>query len=299
MDKIKAKQTIEEITGDDVGNLIEIRNVFTKFDKYVISEHPDILAMDDNKREQLRKFYEANPFNKKPYKELEYIVGYNPSYNFSTKKFEYCSVSTNELDLLLSLIELIKEPIDMNNLQESFSNDEIIKWCERYTLPGLSKHEKIQENKNTSDFPTLFYNCMLLDIFYFEVTILYSLFNLWRAALEEDNEKIKHYATLLKKDFDITKKAAVDIILSVFIDEKMKNIYMRFLNFGENKLFLDTDDIFSMCYFQLANLITKPSESKKHLRECKNCRRLFWGHGNSGYCSNCDRRTVWSRKNRH
>lgn len=36
----------------------------------------------------------------------------------------------------------------------------------------------------------------------------------------------------------------------------------------------------------------------RNIKICVNCGQFFTGHGNRKYCNNCNRKTVWSRKNR-
>jgi hypothetical protein len=301
MKKEISKAAIEEATCSDVGSLLEIRKVFSKYDKYSIDYHPNYVYMEQDKYQQLRDLIEmGNSYSGKTdvYLDKKYIIGVNPSYNRDTKKFEFCTLSTNELDILLSLIRLVKEPIDWDNLSSSFDEKEILNWCEKYTLPDTIDDEVQFCNGKDAKF---LYRCMPLDQFQ-EITVeLYLLFNLWySSSMGNDADAKKHASKLaeLLKDYDITKESAYDILLSVFIDKRLKNINMRFINFGTNKFYLDTDNVFSMCFFQLSNIITKPIESKKHLKICKGCKTMYWGHGNSGYCNHCDRRTVWSRTKR-
>lgn len=300
MNKELSKIAIEDATCSEVGSLLEIRKVFTKFNKYIIDLHPSILSYSKDVYAQLHSLIEnGNKYTKEKVDlEQKYIIGINPSFNNETKKFEFFSCSTNNINILLSLIQLVKEPIDWNNLSSSFSEEEIIAWCEKYTLPGsIPKEFEFFDTENLK----FVYSCVRLDEFHTKVTELYLLFKLWYEMSMGDHDKAKKYALKLAErleDYEIKDQISLNIILSAFIDMELKNTYLRFSNFGTNKLYLDTDNIYSMCFFQLSNIVTKPLESKKHLKICKGCKTIFWGHGNRCYCENCDRRTVWSREKR-
>jgi hypothetical protein len=301
MNKELSKIAIEEATCSDVGSLLEIRKVFIKFSKYIIDFDPKLTSMKENEYETLRALIEqGNKYTKKKDTHLEdkYIIGINPSFNKETKKFDFCSCSTGDIDILLSLIQLVKEPIEWNNLSLSFNEVEIIEWCEKYTLPG--SFPKDLEFFNTEQTKFL-YNYIRLDEFYIKVTELYLLFKLWYEMSIDDNSKARKYALKLAErldNYEVNDEISFNILLSVFIDAELKSTHMRFRNFGINKLYLDTDNIYSMCFFQLSNIVTKPLESKKHLKICKGCHAIYWGHGNSSYCNKCDRRTIWSREKR-
>ncbi len=298
---MKNKVKVEDITNNEVGSLLEIRNVFKKYNEVIIDEGWDLYENGEKMKElDIASHMALNPGVE--YKDSMNIIGINPAFNAKTKKFEFYIASTNDLNILLSLISLVNEPINIHSLSDSFNNNEIIKWCKDHTLPSVKKDEDLKLcNTEKNKF---LYSSMPLDSFYREVTIIYLLFNTWRFLNSEDFNKAKKYATKLReltlggKAKEINDNDDINIILTAYIDLEMKSIYARFTNFGSNKLFLDTDNLFSMVYFQLSNLMTKPIESRKHLKECSNCHRLYWGHGNSRYCDNCDRRTVFSREHR-
>lgn len=56
------------------------------------------------------------------------------------------------------------------------------------------------------------------------------------------------------------------------------------------------NNIIDTCNVFLSLLIA--SGDCKNIKICPNCRHIFFGHGNKKYCDNCNRKTVWSRKNR-
>lgn len=298
----KIKHKIEDLTFSEVGDLIEIKGVFRKYSDVIIDDTWS-LSKDG---EQLRKLDIAYHCANNPeieYRDMSHIIGINPGFDPQTKDFEFYTVSTNDLNILLSLISLVNEPIDVNNLSAAFSNKDIINWCKTHTLPSVKKHEKWK--MCDTDKYTFLYDSMPLDIFYHEAITIYLIFKICGLLNEDDFTKAKEYATKLKDltlengKEEIENNIDINIIISTIIDYKIKNVHLRFLNFATNKLFLDADDLFSMIYFQLANLITKPIEERqKHIILCINCGKAFWGHGNRKYCYDCDRRTVFSRKQR-
>lgn len=77
---------------------------------------------------------------------------------------------------------------------------------------------------------------------------------------------------------------------------------MKFSFYASTSQFtLEATNLFQVIMYERAILISKMNvEGKSNIKTCANpnCLAIFNGHGNKKYCNNCDRRTMWSRKNK-
>jgi hypothetical protein len=81
--------------------------------------------------------------------------------------------------LLLSFLDLVKEPKLGDTLDDCVPPDRVLEWCSRYGLPDAEESH-----------PDERYGCLRLDTFQRETVILYLLFHLWKALIEwHDFEK--------------------------------------------------------------------------------------------------------------
>ncbi|MGK0466469.1 hypothetical protein [Clostridium sp.] len=220
------------------------------------------------------------------------------AYAFTGKGANFHSLSTNDLNILLELIYLVKEPIDFKNLENSFNYEEILSYCSKYSLPfcdNNSIHEYADESRK------FVYSRIPIKEFYIEVSRLYLLFNLWKAISEDNEDSSKIYALQLFSKLQDFNMNSYRHILSSTLDNKMNTIRMKVSTLIINNLYLDTDNLLSMCYFQLANLNTKSNQdTDKHLKICVGCRKIMWvAHGNTTHCKNCNRKTLFSRNKKN
>lgn len=225
----------------------------------------------------------------------------------------HTELSFNEIHLLLSLINLLKGELpkqfyqrnpNVNELDSVISDEDVLKWVKVNGIPYQDK----QLNKLLDD-EQLRPTHLHIQLFKFRIATLYARFALWKATLEENPPGIEEYKKALwtydfhkgqdknKDDLILVKKCLAqeigteaNIRMSLRYDEDQK----------KNVFTLSSDSLLSIAYYQLASLMSKPySDSKEKMKSCKSCNSLFWAnHARTKYCSSCDRRTVWSRKQR-
>lgn len=255
--------------------------------------------MDKDKKEEFLalqdSFYSSH---KKLYEMPLYLIGFTTYIDKSTNFPSTHSLSTNDLNILLDLISLVKEPIDYHNLGNSFNNEEIFSYCSKYAFPLCDNDNSVHEHGEGLN--KIVYSRILLMHFRKKVTDLYLLFNLWKSITEDNEVNSKKYSLLLDVNLQNVNVISYPDLLAFYLDKKMTSIHMKFSKLIVNELYLDTDNLLSMCYFQLANLATKPNEElDKHFKICIGCKKLIWvAHANTRHCKNCNRKTIFSRKKR-
>lgn len=217
------------------------------------------------------------------------------------------SAAYGSFEILFSLIQLVKikgyQSKDFDKIpdDEIISNNDIIEWCYKYGLPFFPTTQ-IKEDLTDSNGEKVEAG-FLTGSFRLSLSFLYGCFNLWRAIYEKNSNDIDKYAAFL----GILKNAKFKNL-----DEKISTLKSSFplLSIGSIELRprydaktdafgfgIYTRDIFQVAYFQLATLMTKTSkEIKDNFKMCPACSSMFWGHGNRKYCPNCNRKTIWSRK---
>lgn len=198
-------------------------------------------------------------------------------------------------NFVLSLINLVREDENLP-LRESLSipDDAAATWVEKNGFPKVDIFDLDSDS---------FYR-LPFEYFYTHTGALYLLFKLWLALLDNDEIRIYRFLKYFSEQFDIqVREENLYLILQHYINIGMSNLKMQ-LDFEEGKpvIHLETDNLFSAAYFQLAQLMTKPKdyESWKHLKTCPieegGCGNIFWGHGNRKYCPDCRRSTAAYRR---
>ncbi len=224
----------------------------------------------------------------------EYIIGKN-------KNKEALFLEFSDYKLLFSIFKLIKLPLpkyfNKPHLNEVIPLEGIIQWCYKYGLPYEDK--ALWEKHRCIGFE--------VNHFRYRVAMLYSRFLLWKAVLDEDQMAIDCNMVLVglnptKFTNQDDKINEVKKWLAIYINTSSGGFdldmeYDTSINKFEFKL--RTDSLFGACYYQFATLVLNCNiDYKGNLKQCKCCGSFFWGHGNRGYCDNCDRRTFWSRKHK-
>lgn len=262
---------------EEVGNLMSVNSFNCQFEEYTFEEFNGF------------KFIKGKGRPENPYTKDNFFDG--PS-------------------LLFSLINLVKEPLPrfFDDLDEVLLDEDILNWVKKYGIPY--QDGKLNEiNKDKIHRIDILY----LYSFKYKLAWLYSSFSLWNAIFYEDNEEIIKFDYVTKLNLKIKKTVfknrelhnGIDLIkeaLAETIDQKT-NVSIHFeynLNTKAYEYNLKSDSLFSIAYYQLSSLMSKKyNETKKKMKKCSYCNSIYWAkHANSKYCSNCDRRTIWSRENK-
>lgn len=217
-------------------------------------------------------------------------------------------------ELLFSLLGLVKnelpedfgEPELLHDLEGVIFNGDVLKWVEAHGIPYTDEtlNEWLNERKIRS-------NLLHLETIKNDIAWLYALFILWKATIEEnenDIEKMKFALMGFEKANSMVKQlegydkvSAIMDALTEFINLHTADVNIN-VHFDQKskkcRFILRTDSLMNVAYYQFGALMTKPlAENKKKMKTCSSCHSVFWAnHANNRYCSNCDRRTVWSRK---
>jgi hypothetical protein len=232
--------------------------------------------------------------------------------------------------LLLSTIGLVEKPKRWDwgafqfcdlDWQKSFGSlipfERVGQWLTDYGLPSFDNelHQKGYWGYSLRDFKI-------------HVATIFLIYETYTAIMEGDNpEQLALYLTdqpfLLwnsgtapdmaayykKADFQRkilnggkeNAKQSAHFLIGVILDHQMKNVTLNY-SFADSRFYWQAISLFDVCYYQLAHMTTldlgEYGEHKRHIKKCRNCGGLFWGHGNKLYCDHCDRRTIWKRKQR-
>lgn len=223
--------------------------------------------------------------------------------------------------LLFSLINLVKTDknmmFDNKWVNESISDKDIMEWIEKYGFPYIEKVDlKDIESREILEIEKYLLKASGVHLHNFKrkIAYLYGCFNLWNAIYEEDVRKIEKFKKSVsvrlmwrQNRSQILSGKTEDLILlnqalsdTINFNSNIKievNYNEKTANYG---LTLTSHSLVDIAYYQLSSLMTKsPSENKKKMKTCSSCNSIYWAnHANSKYCSNCDRRTEWSRKNK-
>jgi len=212
-------------------------------------------------------------------------------------------IKFGDLKLLYFTINpILKTPPPINAsperyLKEIISDDFLLWWCEKYGLPWLEEVEP---------FDNVDYDAVSVSSFKNRIFKLYACSLLWNSIFFEDEQNLNLAMTLFRyKPQDFTNFNCALEKLKQELPKLISNEYQAQLKLrysGEQGRYVFrwwTDRTFDVCFLQLATLITRSSEEiHSKQKSCRSCGRYFWGHGNQAFCSDCDRRTYWSRENK-
>lgn len=227
----------------------------------------------------------------------KYIVGVGNEIAPDSEKSTF-----DDPELLFSLISLVTEssPGELAIVDKNIMN-----WCKTYGIPYLDDLNCDQDEVSRAGTG----NCNMLhvQIFKYSVKNLYKKFRLWMALVNENENEIAAFSNSVdhfiershstQEKVDLLKKALAKAInIESSIEFKLD------YNFDTKSFEFRLSDscLFSLAYYQFSALLTKDdSESKKKMKQCTYCQSIYWAkHANAKYCTKCNRRTIWSRKNK-
>gem|GEM_PF-4144263 len=218
-----------------------------------------------------------------------------------------------------SIEELVKKTTsDMNSdMKKAIPDKKIIKFCKKFGMPyweeddGKNLFLPVSDLLHEGQFFILNHIAMpqvalRLFSFRFRVILLYIHFQLWHALYSGENKNgiIDEYVKrVLIKEGSVEKTASMRLSDETAMNLRNLRITSKYeKNSNSFVLGIRALDLFDIAYFQLANLLTmKDAVVQRHLKTCSNqeCGHLFWGeHGHNRYCPLCDRRTIYSRRNK-
>lgn len=248
-------------------------------------------------------------YEKYQFEEIEgkkYIVGKGRINQFED------NISFDGPELLFSLINLVTGEIpkyfNTPHLDNIITDENIMKWCERYGMPYTDQY--FWGNKELNKKGYGFDNVLELGMFRYKIAWLYSEFSLWVGVLNEDPQKVKTWDFAVKANKEAAKILhpvlnGMDLIKKALAYEISNKTKVQVsLDYNQEKgtfeFKLLDQSLFSIAYYQFAALMTKaPSDNKKKMKNCNYCNSIFWANSaKKKYCFNCDRRTVWSRRNK-
>ncbi len=214
---------------------------------------------------------------------------------------------------LLQLINLVKQPISWDRVDESVTVTAAQEWCTQHGLPVV---EAIIDEGRPG---------LSLGLFQRETLTLALLCSVWRAIFYEDKptlardlpqflkawasqrmgatdcwrELVLRRAALIAKGSPVEREELAKANIAELLHERLAQVNLTFA-WGDSVPHLRlTAGLFDIGYLQVASLLTKPDvEITQHLKTCQNCQRLFWGHGNRRYCPRpqCRRQYVHRKK---
>lgn len=232
------------------------------------------------------------------------------------------TVAIRPLDLLLSWLELVQEPLDPAQLDRCVPPAQAVAWCERYGLP------QVDSVGTLGGLP--------LRTFQDEVLTLYRLSMLWIACQAEDQERFdglwvgglphmtecpvvlvnqfgeeygsmtirQHIADGLARTPSWAKRLHFySSTLLGCLRQQYQHCHVFLGELGKPAITADRN-VFVVGYVILDALRQLPPgtlpERALTYKSCANslCSNKFWGHGNAKYCRECDRRTILSRNKR-
>lgn len=218
-------------------------------------------------------------------------------------------------ELLLALINSVKQPLLWDRVDESVTATDAQEWCTKYELPviealidkgrpglslGLFQREALTLALLCSVWRAIFYKdkpALARDL----PQLLKAWANQRRGATDCWRKVVLDHAALIAKSSPIAREALAKMYVEEMLIERLARVNLTFaMGDSVSRLHL-TAGLFDICYLQMASLLTKTAvEIRQNLKVCQNCQQLFWGHGNRRYCprSQCDRRTVHRRKTR-
>lgn len=245
-------------------------------------------------------------FEKYEFEEKEgekFIVGKGKHVNLENNNTDIAG-----FDLLFSLINLVKgtfvfkesqKDLNISQMENLVSDEYIMKWVQEYGFPFDTTLSRNFNEFNLKHFRN-------------RLAKLYSIFSLWKSIVNEDSDGINTFSPILLgrvkwvkrfknlKDYseiELLKEAladrvsrGADITINLIYDNDIKGF----------KFALVSRSLFYIAYYQLSALMTKPiTDTNKKMKVCDYCSSIFWtNNSNRKYCSNCNRKTIWSRNNK-
>jgi len=231
--------------------------------------------------------------------------------------------------LLFDTLSLVEEP--KGNTwdwgRQLIDEKRLFKWLEKHGLPVSHMGCAPAIDAEDSTIPsTAVFSYYPLQDFANHVGGLYLMYMLFEAITDEDEVKIPRYIRFLTShplirfapDGPREKKleSYEAQIIGLPLNEKIRaghqsigsrlNVELNSMKLGyepsQQAFYIEAFSLFDLCYYRFAVLIAQAKSSRvghrSHVKRCDNCQKVFWGHGNRRYCSFCDRRTIWSQRNK-
>lgn len=273
---------------EDIGSLLSVRCVFTKFSDYEIKILPELEVPIKGGRPFIEKDVEIVAGV------LPVIKNENPTFIVHSKKVDIAHEVVFQKDVLFEVLALTKD-VDMKGrfneqAEQAIPTAGILALCKKYGI-----------NPNVGGPIWMKYGIPGFALRDFK----YKLYSLrWRLAVYtavyyEDYNLMRELVPLI--DDMPTKKTNNEHILSAakewinMFTGKDINLSLRSVCDGFS-LEVCANNIIDVCDVFLSLMIA--NGDCRNIKICPNCNRVFFGHGNKKYCDNCNRKTVWSRKNR-
>lgn len=218
--------------------------------------------------------------------------------------------------LLYDLLNLVREPVQWDDLAASVPTENLISWCGRY---GVLLPMELMPNGGEG---------VRLRTAQVEVLTLYLIYHLWQSVLrppartrdvleQERKERLRLILLLLRRYFsrDLASPAwplriaatqnnaeqqrlLLETFLQQVVNQKLNGLTPAIsLLHQPRQTLMQAESPMAVAYWQLAALMLKPNDVR-HYHLCPSCGRSFYGRPNRKYCPRCDRRTEHSRRRR-
>lgn len=229
--------------------------------------------------------------------------------------------------LLFDTLSLVNEP-NGNTWdwgRKMIDEKRLFRWLKRYGLPVSYGGCTSALDPQYSTVPsTAAFSYYPMQDFANHVGAVYLMYMSFEAIIDKDETKIPRYIRFLTSHPlihfapDGLREKKLELfeaqISKLPLNKKIKvghqsigirlNVELNSMKLGyepsQQAFYIQAFSLFDLCYYRLATLIAqnKSSEAthRNQVKYCRNCQKVFWGHGNRRYCTFCDRRTVWSRK---
>lgn len=214
--------------------------------------------------------------------------------------FEKFEVKNSEDEMFSSLLDIVKEPININELETSIDERKLVEWLTKNAFPAKKK-QGFFDNRFFYDVTKNYYTPYMLypyKEFVRKTILLYACSMLIASIKYEDESKRKKYTKLLH---DIEHEELVrnkmleysdtSIMYSHFLANKVINENINLLSYEllYNHLRLTCSyDLFEILFFHLAMFFCKQEDATSYRRFCIKCFKPFLGkHGNEKVCPAC------------
>jgi hypothetical protein len=220
-------------------------------------------------------------------------------------------------ELLLSLLNLVTQPIPWERVDEAVAAEDACTWCKTYGLPvvestnALARH---QPQLSLSLFQREVLTLVLLwnvwrALFYKDkATLARDLPQLWKARASQRREATDYWRTMRLEEAESMAKRSLQELeararsgVADLLNERLERVKLTFA-WGDptSRVHLEVVSLFDLAYLQMASLLTKPqSEIKRHYKACRICGGAMWEHGNALYCRRpCNKHMYYNRNTR-
>jgi hypothetical protein len=225
--------------------------------------------------------------------------------------------------LLLDLINLVKQPIPWERVDEAVSAEDACTWCNTYGLPAAESFNTRDGHRAQLSF-SLFQrevltlrllwdvSMELIDPYPDKATLARDLPQLWKARASQRREATDYWRERLRSEAALMAKRSHSELVSLarlgvedLVNEQLAQVPITFF-WDDPALRLSpvASSLFHIAYVQMASLLTKPDDEStdyrmQNLKKCEICKHFFWGHGNRRYCQRpCNKDKAYHHKTR-